>query len=114
MICHHLTHTPKPYLMSGLDLRKYHSFWNFMLYIYSPFNFNPLNAELNHICHLLALLRAHRIFQVSGLRVNTYLILYIYGLFKFNIDFFSSINITRYTRLTIGTSFRFHKTHAVL
>ena len=33
--------------------------------------FNPLNAELNPICHLLALLGAHHIFHVSGLRVNT-------------------------------------------
>ena len=32
--------------------------------------FNPLNAELNPICHLLALLGAHLIFHVSGLRVN--------------------------------------------
>ena len=32
---------------------------------------NPLNAELNPICHLLALLGAHRIFHVSGLRVKT-------------------------------------------
>ena len=31
---------------------------------------NPLNAKLNHICHLLALLGAHHIFHVSGLRVN--------------------------------------------
>jgi len=30
--------------------------------------FNPLNAELNPICHLLALLGAHYIFHVSGLR----------------------------------------------
>jgi len=35
---------------------------------------NPLiNAELNPICHLLALL-AHNIFNVSGLRVNRKLI----------------------------------------
>ena len=34
--------------------------------------FNPLNAELNPICHLLALLGAHHIFHVSGLRVNAY------------------------------------------
>jgi len=33
-------------------------------------SFNPLNAELNPICHLLALLGAHHIFHVSGLRVN--------------------------------------------
>ena len=33
---------------------------------------NPLNAELHPICHLLALLGAHHIFHVSGLRFNTY------------------------------------------
>ena len=32
---------------------------------------NPLIAELNPICHLLALLGAHHIFHVSGLRVKT-------------------------------------------
>jgi hypothetical protein len=32
--------------------------------------FNPLSAELNPICNLLALLGAHLIFHVSGLRVN--------------------------------------------
>jgi len=32
--------------------------------------FNPLNAAVNPICHLLALLLAHLIFHVSGLRVN--------------------------------------------
>jgi hypothetical protein len=31
---------------------------------------NPLNAKLNPICHLLALLGAHHIFHVSGLRVK--------------------------------------------
>jgi len=31
---------------------------------------NPLNAEINPICHLLELLGAHHIFHVSGLRVN--------------------------------------------
>jgi len=31
---------------------------------------NPLNAELNPICHLLALLGDHNIFHVSGLEVN--------------------------------------------
>ena len=31
---------------------------------------NPLNAELNPICHLHALLGAHHIFHVSGLRVK--------------------------------------------
>ena len=32
--------------------------------------FSPLNAELNPICHLLALLGAHHIFHFSGLRVK--------------------------------------------
>ena len=34
-------------------------------------NINPLNAELNPICHLLALLGAHHILNVSRIRVNT-------------------------------------------
>jgi len=34
------------------------------------YELNPLNAELNPICHLLALLVAHHILHVSGLRVN--------------------------------------------
>jgi hypothetical protein len=33
--------------------------------------FNPLNAELNPICHLLALLEAHHILHVSRIRVNS-------------------------------------------
>jgi len=32
--------------------------------------FNPLNAELNPICHLLALVGAHHILHVSRIRVN--------------------------------------------
>jgi len=31
---------------------------------------NPLNAELNPICHLLSLLGANHILNVSGLRVK--------------------------------------------
>jgi len=31
---------------------------------------NPLNAKLNSICHLLALLGAHHIFHISRIRVN--------------------------------------------
>ena len=37
------------------------------------YNINPLNAELNPICHLLGLLGAHHIFHVSGLRVKMHL-----------------------------------------
>ena len=33
-------------------------------------NINPLNAELNPICQLLALLVAHHILHVSRIRVN--------------------------------------------
>ena len=42
---------------------------------YLPCYFNHLNAELNPICHLLALLGAHQIFHVSGLRVKLVLLL---------------------------------------
>jgi hypothetical protein len=31
---------------------------------------NPLNAELNPICHLLALLGAHHIFHVSRIKIK--------------------------------------------
>jgi len=34
------------------------------------FHINPLNAELNPICHLLALLGAHPILHVSRVRVK--------------------------------------------
>ena len=37
---------------------------------YVLFVFNPLNAELNPICHLLALLGAHQFLRVSRLRVK--------------------------------------------
>jgi len=33
-------------------------------------NINPLNAELNPICHLLALLGARHILQISRIRVK--------------------------------------------
>ena len=32
--------------------------------------FNPLNAELNPICHLLALLGAHHILHISRIRAK--------------------------------------------
>jgi hypothetical protein len=37
---------------------------------YVTFLFNALNAELNPICHLLALLGAHPIFHISRISVN--------------------------------------------
>jgi hypothetical protein len=36
----------------------------------SAVHINPLNAELNPICHLLALLGTHHVLHVSGVRVN--------------------------------------------
>ena len=44
---------------------------------------NPLNAELNSICHLLALLGVHHFLHISRIRVKSLilrlLMLYIYG-----------------------------------
>ena len=42
--------------------------------VYMSIRINPLNAELNPICHLLALLGAHLIFHVSGLRVKVWML----------------------------------------
>jgi len=39
-------------------------------YEISTLNINPLNAELNPIFHLLALLGTHHILHVSMIRVN--------------------------------------------
>ena len=36
---------------------------------------NPLNVELNPICHLLALLGTHTILHVSRIRVKTVIII---------------------------------------
>jgi len=38
--------------------------------IFNSYFINPLNAELNPICHLLALLGAHHILHISRIRVN--------------------------------------------
>jgi len=35
------------------------------------YEINPLNAELNPICHLLALLEAHHILHVSSIKFNS-------------------------------------------
>jgi hypothetical protein len=37
---------------------------------YENYIFNPLNTQLNPICHLLALLEAHHILHVSRIREN--------------------------------------------
>ena len=89
-----LLHAPKTWLYfitgiwKGLDIEQAfdneHEFWRSWRFYWSklwtsrcgctsygkPTVLNPLIAELNPICHLLALLGAHHIFHVSGLRVN--------------------------------------------
>ena len=58
------------YLFASLYAKMYKPvFWLDTLYTRTN-GLNPLNAELNPICHLLALLEVHHIFHVSGLRVN--------------------------------------------
>jgi hypothetical protein len=42
-------------------------------YVLEGISFNPLNADLNPIYHLLALLAAHHILHVSRIRVNIFL-----------------------------------------
>ena len=39
-------------------------------FIRNSYFFNPLNAELNPTCHLLALLGAHPIIHISRIKVN--------------------------------------------
>ena len=44
----------------------------FILCVQKILNFiTPLNAELNPICHLLALLGAHHILHISRIRVKS-------------------------------------------
>jgi len=47
--------------------------------------FNPLNAELNPICHLLALLGAHPILHVSRIRVNWAIILQYFSILNYEL-----------------------------
>jgi len=56
----------------------------------SKLQFNLLNAELNPICHFLALLRAHRILHVSRVRVK-------YRFFKAVVIHFSKQEATNLT-----------------
>ena len=41
-----------------------------ILFVHYRFFLNPINAELNPICHLLALLEVHHILYVGSLRVK--------------------------------------------
>jgi hypothetical protein len=53
---------------------------------------NPLNAELNPICHLLALLGAHLIFHVSKIRVKQR------DIILSDSDIGDNANVSNYTR----------------
>jgi len=62
----------------GLKAHLFHRVWEVFARKYcgitrdsNKININPLKAELNHICHLLALLGAHHILHISRIRVNT-------------------------------------------
>jgi hypothetical protein len=67
---------------------------------YQLISFQPFNAQLNPICHLLALLGAHPILHVSRIRVNgpihpnlpcayrTHLLLLIYRISSFPLGYF--------------------------
>jgi hypothetical protein len=48
-----------------------HSILFFLFYL------NPLNAELNPICHLLALLGAHAILHISRIRIKLLLFIFL-------------------------------------
>ena len=57
--------------MASYQLHHSHIFLMSVFTIFQGFSsFNPLNTELNTICHLLALLGAHHILYVSRMRVN--------------------------------------------
>ena len=53
-----------------MNIPAFQNFENVNRYIESFFN--PLNAELNPICHLLALAGAHHFVHVSRVRVKHY------------------------------------------
>ena len=58
------------YMKFGI-LRQGRYFWNLCTVpLAGDWPFNPLDAELNPICHLLALLGAHHILDVSRVRVK--------------------------------------------
>jgi len=54
----------RPARSQSLCRLRYPTLWYGCQYI------NPLDAELNRICHLLALLGAHHIFRLSDLRIK--------------------------------------------
>jgi len=69
------------------------------------FVFNPLNAELNPICHLLALLEAHHILHVSSIGVKW--LIKCYGYSNWRCTLYCDILYSRQdSSLTTATSLR--------
>ena len=71
---------PQPIAPRRAFTQRHSTILNYVLKHLVPFN--PLNAELNPICHLLALLGGATIVVFSRLRVNTFMICFVY--FKIN------------------------------
>ena len=69
------------YVLSGKETKVLYTIFEFVFKVLNKFLFysltlddgNSLNAELNPICHMLALLGSHHILHVSRIRVNVYL-----------------------------------------
>jgi len=62
--CQHLVMTvsqPHPHSFHYENFKSHLQFW---------LTFNPLNARLNPLCHLLALLGVHLILHISRIRVK--------------------------------------------
>ena len=75
---------------------------NYFLSISSKMAFNPLNAELNPICHLLTLLGTHHILHVSRIRVKHPATRRGRAWKEANVAHFKIISITRFKRLRQG------------
>jgi hypothetical protein len=62
--------------------------------------FNPLNADLNPICHLLALLGAHHILHISRIMVKAIPSLAV-NTEDFKIDVKRKVNLSHHTLLSL-------------
>ena len=80
-------------------------FYNFILVIDTTvqnndkeisLHFNPLNAELNPLCHLLTLLGAHLIFHISRIRVKQTVctVLSVVDIFFVVVNFYASVGFS--------------------